>query len=112
MKKSIYFLLLLLSGIISCNKILDTKPSDFQTPEFYYSTEDQMNTALIGVYDPLSSDQTYGLNMFTFTEACTDESFYARSAQTTGTQVYNYDFSNGEITGLWKPGTRVLKEPI
>jgi hypothetical protein len=101
MKRSLYSLPLLLLIFISCKKFLDTKPTDSQAPVFYYSSEAQMNTALIGVYDPLSSDLLYGNNIFTFLDACTDESFYARNNVTTGTQVYNYDFSNSEITGCW-----------
>ncbi len=102
MKRFIYILPFFLLAITGCKKFLDTKPSDNQSPETYYNTEGELNTALVGVYDVLSSDLTYGLNIFTFLEACTDESFYARSAQTTGTQVYNYDFGNAEVRDYWK----------
>lgn len=102
MNKIFYLLPILLIGITGCEKFLDTKPTDSQAPQFYYSTESQMNTALIGVYDPLSSDLLWGNNIFTFLDACSDESFYARSGITTGTQVYNYDFGNAEIRGHWK----------
>ncbi len=102
MKKLIYFLPLLVLSISGCKKFLDTKPTDSQAPEFYYSTEDQLNTALVGAYDPLSSDLLYGNNIFTFLDACSDESFYARSGQTTGAQVYNYDFGNAEIRDHWR----------
>ena len=102
MKKIAYILFLLLVINTGCKKFLDTKPTDSQAPEFYYSTEDQLNIALVGTYDPLSSDLLYGNNIFTFLDACTDEGFYARSGITTGTQVYNYDFGNPEIRDHWR----------
>lgn len=102
MKRLLYTLPFLLLSFTACKKFLDTKPSDNAAPEFYYSTEGELNTALIGVYDPLSSDLLYGNNIFTFLDACSDEGFYARSAITTGAQVYNYDFGNAEIRDHWR----------
>lgn len=94
-------LLILSISLAGCKKFLDTEPTDNLAPEFYYSNEAELNSALIGVYDPLSSAALYGNNVFTFFDACTDESFYARSAVTTGPQVYNYDFSNSNIRDYW-----------
>ncbi len=88
--------------IASCTKFLDTKPTDSLSPVNYFSTETELNTALIGVYDPLSTEDLYGNNVIAFLDACTDESFYARSAQTTGTMVYNYDFSDPQIRTHWR----------
>lgn len=101
MKRLIYLLPFLIT-FSSCEKFLDTKPTDTLSPEYYYSTEAELNTALIGVYDPISSEDLYGNNVFTFLDACTDESFYARSTQTTGTAVYNYDFSDVQIRLYWR----------
>lgn len=101
MKRLLYLLPVLLM-LASCKKFLDTKPSDSLSPLNYFSTEAELNTALAGVYDPLGTEDLYGNNIFTFLDACTDESFYARSAQTTGTQVYNYDFSDPQILMHWR----------
>lgn len=104
MRKAIYILSLLAAGIqfSGCEKFLDTEPTDNFSPEFYYSTEAQLNTALVGVYDPISTEDLYGNNVFTTLDACTDEGFYARSAVVTGPQVYNYDFSDNNIRSYWR----------
>lgn len=99
--KRFLLLLAMVACLSSCKKFLDTKPSSFFTPVNYYQTEGQLNAALVGVYDVLSSDQTYGNNVFTFLEAGTDESFYARAVMTTGPAVYNYDFGDDVINNYW-----------
>ncbi|MEO5948765.1 MAG: RagB/SusD family nutrient uptake outer membrane protein [Chitinophagaceae bacterium] len=101
MKRLLYLLPILLM-LASCKKFLDTKPTDNNSPVNYYSTEAELNTALAGVYDPLGTEDLYGNNVITFIDACTDESYYARSAQTTGTQVFNYDFSDPQILMHWR----------
>lgn len=102
MKYFTYILLLVaIVGMASCKKFLNTKPTDTLAPEYYYSTEAQLNTALIGVYDALSYESTYGNNLFSNLTICTDESFWNRSTQTTGTQVYNFDYSNADVAKLW-----------
>lgn len=101
MKRLLYLLPVLLM-LASCKKFLDTKPTDSLSPVNYFSTEAELNTALAGVYDPLGTEDLYGNNVITFIDACTDESFYARSGQTTGTQVFNYDFSDPQILMHWR----------
>lgn len=103
--KNIKSLLLLVSFTISlagCKKFLDTKPTDNFAPEFYYRTEAELNTALIGAYDPLSTEELYGNSVFTTLNACSDEGYYQRSAIVTGTQVYNYDFGASDIANYWR----------
>ena len=103
MKPILYFFTFLLILLVSgCEKFLNTQPTDNFSPEFYYNTEAQLNTALLGVYDPLSTEDLYGNNVFTTLDACTDEGFYARSAIVTGPQVYNYDFSDNNIRTFWR----------
>lgn len=95
-------LILLISLSSSCKKFLDTKPADSLSPDFYYATETQINTALTGVYDVLGSEDLYGNRMFTTLGAPTDLSFYRRNNIFTGTQVLNYDASNTDISGMWR----------
>ncbi len=96
-----FFILIMVISISSCKKFLDTKPTDFLAPETYYSTEDQLNNALMGVYDPLGWETMYGNNLFANLTICTDESFWNRAAQTTGTQVNVFDYSNIDVASLW-----------
>lgn len=89
------------STVVGCSKFLDTKPSDFFATETYYETEEQLNTALIGVYDQLGDEATYGNFMFTNLDACTDESFFARSGTLSGVEVFNFDYTNNEVNKFW-----------
>lgn len=90
-------------GGLSCKKFLNTTPSGFLAPAAYYSTEPEMVSALAGVYDILgyNRSQLYADEMFDQLGSCTDEGFYARSAELTGVQVYNFDYTNADINGFW-----------
>ncbi|PTQ93966.1 putative outer membrane starch-binding protein [Mucilaginibacter yixingensis] len=102
MKRSLLFLAALLSlEMVSCKKNLDTVPSDTLTQTEYYNTEAKLNNALAGVYQPLVTESMYGSAMFSSIGAATDEGFYARSAQTTGVMVYNFDYTNADVNNLW-----------
>ncbi len=105
--KHIYYLLILLitvGFISSCNKTLNTQPLSFAAPAANYATEGQLLQALAGVYDPLgmAREQLYANKLFDQLGACTDEGFYDRVAQVTGTQVYNFDYTNTDIDQTWQ----------
>jgi len=101
MRHTLVLFLLLSLGFTSCKKFLNTDPSDFLTQEEYYNTESKLMSALAGVYQPLGTAGLYGDNMFDQLGAATDEGFYARSAQTTGTMVYNFDYTNANLADFW-----------
>lgn len=99
--KRILYLLPVLLILASCKKFLDTKPTDFLSPVNYYSTEAELNTALIGVYDPLTSNNLFMNFIPTYIEGCTDENFFARSGQTTDVEVYNFTATETHVAGYW-----------
>lgn len=101
MKALKYLSFILLIGFGSCKKFLDTKPTT-AAPEYYYSTESEMNAALTGVYDVMGSENVYGNAIFTRITAATDESYYQRNTQSTGMQVLNFDASDTDVRLLWK----------
>ncbi|WP_345954262.1 RagB/SusD family nutrient uptake outer membrane protein [Mucilaginibacter sp. PAMB04168] len=102
MKKIICLILTVLCmGVVSCKKFLDTVPTDQLVPDNYYDTEAKLINALAGVYQPLSSPGVYGDALFDALGAPTDEGFYARSGQTTGTMVYNFDYGNADLSNFW-----------
>ncbi len=100
--KRIYVIALLAILGSSCNKFLSTKPTDFLSPEYYYNTESNMLDALSGVYQPLGTASIYGDAMFFNLGAGTDESFRAATSSTTGVWVYNYDYTDAYVNGLWQ----------
>jgi hypothetical protein len=94
MKKIIVPILMLCIAGVSCKKFLDTKPTDFAVPEQYYNTEQQLNEALAGVYNSITTTATYGLYQSFYLVAGTDEEYYKLS--TTTPHPANYDIATTE----------------
>jgi hypothetical protein len=101
MKKIYYLLAVVVFSITSCDDYLNTEPIDKVSIKQYYTDEKGLTEALAGVYDPLGTEAIYGNNVFSTFNACTDEGFYARTAQVTGVMVNNFDPTNVEINNLW-----------
>lgn len=94
----IIILLLIISGT-SCQKLLDTKPTDFITPESYYQNEEQLQSALIGVYAALRSVDTYGNNYLYMFNTNSDES-YGRVLE--DTPSFLYSAADPKISSFWQ----------
>ncbi len=106
MKRILFLLILIITvgSITSCKKFLTTEPLSFAAPESNYATGAQLTQALAGVYDVLglSREQLYANKLFNQLGACTDEGFYARSAQVSGTEVYDFDYTNNNVDQTWQ----------
>lgn len=104
MKRLIGILLITLFAVTGCKKFLTTKPVDFVDPEGNFQTESQLMSALAGVYDVLGQNRLrlYANEMYTSLNASNDLSFYGRSSQTTGPEVYNFDFTDNVINDTWQ----------
>lgn len=89
-------MLVLLVSSTSCQKFLDTKPTNFITPE--YKNIAQLETGLAGVYDVLGSvysdDWSYWLN-------ATSDIEYDRTGQQTSA-IYIYSPADIRITSFWR----------
>ncbi len=103
MKRLYCIIFILLVGATGCKKFLSTMPSDFVAPASNYSTESQLLSALAGVYDVLGlgRQNLYSNDWIAKFYTCTDLSFYDRSAQTTGPEVYNFDGTDATVNGTW-----------
>ncbi len=106
MKKPSYYyitvFLLICTVVASCTKFLDTEPTDFTSPEYFYETEDQLNQALAGVYTTLSQTGTYGRNLIVDLAHGSDEVFYKRNSLTSMTVQYNHDAANSVLLACWR----------
>ncbi len=98
--KNISFFLLSLY-MISCNKFLDTQPLDFSTPQSFYSTESQIEAALVAVYDPLGSANLYGNNLIADFQLPNDECTPNSSSVNNGPVVNIFDASDPKIAATW-----------
>jgi hypothetical protein len=83
----------------SCNKFLDTKPTDSITPDNYYKTQSDLDRALAAVYDRLGDRRVYGTALYGYL-AFSDE-FYLKG-QTTGYMSNTIDASMLELNRCWE----------
>ncbi|PYF69471.1 RagB/SusD family nutrient uptake outer membrane protein [Pedobacter nutrimenti] len=101
MKRFIYLMcIVFLFPMVSCKKFLDTSPLDFKSPENYFSTESELNTALVGVYNRLEDERMYRRGLFTYL-AISDEFFY-RNVSTSSLFVLDFDAAQVDIGRFWE----------
>ncbi len=99
MKKVFYYLSIVLLTITSCNKILNTTPKDFVAPVNYYSTENELESALAGVYDRLGDLRLYARGMASYM-VFSDEFFM--KGRTTGIEANVVNASTLDINRQWE----------
>ncbi len=92
---------LVLSGTISCKKVLETKPMDFLSPVNSFNNEDDLNRALTAVYDVLGDGSMYSDYLY-YQYDIADEGFYSLSTLLTGPQLHNFFASDANINATWR----------
>ena len=98
MKKIFFILAMVLLVNSSCQKILDTKPTDFITPESFYATAADLQIALNGVYSQLIDVDCYGNNYLYMFNTNTDESYGFTVDLVTS---YQYVPTDAKVNLLW-----------
>jgi hypothetical protein len=103
MKRICILACIVIAGLTSCKKFLDTQPTDFYTTTNYYGTEVQLQQALNGVYGDLMRPELYAQVMgFNFVST-TDEVMSNRTADGDARGLrYNYDASLVHIANIWR----------
>src|SRR5476651_1898577 len=94
------FLFIILLTNTSCKKYLDTKPTDFAITSTYYSSKQQVDYALAGIYQNLKNSGL-GLTYMNQANAPTDESYYLNGSVQAGPASYTNVPSNGVTVNLW-----------
>jgi len=86
----------------SCKKQLNTVPSDFITNVNYYTTEDQLNKGLAGVYDILGNASTYAEELLSYMSYTNDEGIfvYTQNAFIVPSN-FGYASNDPNITNMW-----------
>lgn len=103
LKRTIIIACLAIAGLASCKKFLDTKPTDFYTPDNYYRTEAQLQQALNGIYGDLMRPELYGQVMHFNFVSTTDEVMSNRTADGDARGLrYNYDASLVHVASIWR----------
>src|SRR5882762_3678967 len=89
--------LLMMSG---CSKFLDKQPISTLSPDNYYKSESEVNTALNGVYNILALETMWGSQIEIRQNASTDESWFSYTSFPTGPFWYNYDPSDAYVLNI------------
>ena len=89
----------------SCENFLDTKPINFLTPPVAYTTEEQLEAALAGVYDALggvnATKGIYSDAMITYGATEGDLTFYSATNPSDGPQIFDFSTSNKYVEYYW-----------
>lgn len=87
--------------LTSCSDFLDKEP-DFLTPDNYYKTPDQIESALNGVYNRLidPNGRMYSKGLFSYL-AISDEAFY-KSISINNIRVMQFDAGSLDIGRFWE----------
>lgn len=92
--------LFILSGMTSCKKYLETKPTDFLNPTNYYTTPQQLEFARRGVYSALGETGLYGRYTQYLLGWTADEGYFNRSSSS-GPFNYRYSASDSYNLRFW-----------
>ncbi|QEH41783.1 RagB/SusD family nutrient uptake outer membrane protein [Chitinophaga sp. XS-30] len=87
--------------ISSCKKILETIPSDFVSPEVYFTKKANFDAALNGVYKVLGTNNLYGDNYQHLVTATTDELVYATGGSIPKIPWYNATSADPQVGSVW-----------
>jgi len=98
MKKIKILLIAVFIGIISCDNALETVPTDFIAPEFYYNNENELNNALNGVYSVLR--YVYSENLNIHFDVADEE--YGQVGASNLMSNYNLNSTEKRVTATWK----------
>ena len=102
MKKSIIIILSVMLGLTSCDDFLSLSPEYVINEEDFYKSENDYETAVIGIYDRLQS--LHNLSTLYLGELTTDNTIINWTAPTTGEQEcdeLNITSSNSYVNSLW-----------
>lgn len=99
MKKIYYLIIFCILSFSSCKKFLLTQPSDFISPEAYYTTAGQLQTALNAVYSQLSANEIYGYNLTYWLTTTNDETYQRKN--TDPNVMYSYGTNMLYVERFW-----------
>ena len=90
----------ILGAFASCERYLETNPKDFTSPENYFNTAQELNSALTGVYDALGQDGTFGRNLVIELAHGSDEGFYKRDGISLNASLNCTNVSNVSVSAI------------
>ncbi|MES2775394.1 MAG: RagB/SusD family nutrient uptake outer membrane protein [Bacteroidota bacterium] len=101
--KASFLLLVLIMGLSSCKKFLDTKPTDVYTPANYYNTEAQLQQALNTANGTLMIPSIYAQVLGFNFAASNDELISNKTTDGDARGLrFNFDATNVYVANLWR----------
>ncbi|MBC9798026.1 RagB/SusD family nutrient uptake outer membrane protein [Sinomicrobium weinanense] len=103
-KKNIYFTAIFLAAFMwtGCSDFLEVEPKSSWKAESFYSTREEADLALSGIYSELANDDVYGWKFNVLLEAGTDESYTNDPNNPTWDDAkYAHTPSSDAIKNIW-----------
>ncbi|MBS2100375.1 RagB/SusD family nutrient uptake outer membrane protein [Carboxylicivirga linearis] len=96
-------LIVLMSGLVSCEKLFDTKPLDSTPAEDILTNENDAQTLLYGMYAYFGSGASYGRSLTTMLDIMTDASLASTGFSNQLGQMFAWKINPGtsEVGDLW-----------
>jgi predicted secreted protein len=102
MKKCLLIMLCVLISSTSCKKYLEATPTDFVSPDAYYTSLTQLQAALNSVYNAYQSSLTFGLDYSYSMTFATDEGQLRTGYATAQIGTYQYASNETNVTSFWQ----------
>ena len=94
------YLVILITGFISCSDALEEVPVSQASPENSFKTEANAISAIAGVYSVLQLEGVYGQSQLEFT---TDETYAGSKVPRSGFNLYTFTADNIEVVlPIWR----------
>lgn len=102
MKNIRYFIISLAAVATTSCTFLDTYPEDFLTPDDFYETPEELESALLGVYATLAEGALYGNNMLGRMGLSADIGYERYTFDESSVGYYDVSTADSKILGYWR----------
>lgn len=101
MKKYSFVFFLVLFGLLSCSKVLDTTPLSTTTSSNALVTPVQANSMLAGIYNQIAADGMYGIGLYHNLALGNDESYFGNNAGLNAVVIRTQNNADPACLALW-----------
>ena len=92
---------LAISSLTACSDFLEADTKSFWKEETFYSSKQEVDIALAGIYSQLSNDQVYGWVFNVLIEGGTDETYTNDGTPNWEESKYGFNSSSASVKNVW-----------